>query len=85
MNQQRRTKIIATLGPATDDPGVLRECLEAGLDIARLNAAHGSEEEMLRRIKMLRKAAIDAARPVGLLIDLPGDSQRLDGAFPQRW
>lgn len=77
MNQQRRTKIIATLGPSTDDPGVLRECLEAGLDIARLNAAHGSEEEMLRRIKMLRKAAIDAARPVGLLIDLPGPKFRL--------
>ena len=72
MDPRYRTKIVGTLGPATDNPKVLHECLQAGLTIARLNTAHGTEEEKTRRIRSLRKAAQKLDRPVGLLVDLPG-------------
>ncbi len=79
--QRQRTKIVATLGPATDDPLVLRECLMAGMDIARLNAAHGTGGEQRRRVRILRKEAQDLDLPVGLLVDLPGPKFRL-GTLP---
>ncbi|MBN1569752.1 MAG: pyruvate kinase [Acidobacteria bacterium] len=77
MIPHHRTKIVGTLGPAMDDPRVLRECILAGLDIARLNAAHGTGEEQIRRVRALRKTARDLNRPVGLLVDLPGPKFRL--------
>jgi pyruvate kinase len=75
--QYHRTKIVATLGPATDDPDVLRECIKAGMNIARLNAAHGNDEEKARRVQGLRKIANELELPVGLLVDLPGPKFRL--------
>jgi pyruvate kinase len=77
MLQRPHTKIIATLGPATDDPKVLHACLQAGMDIARLNAAHGTKEEKIFRIRTFREAAQKLDRPVGLLVDLPGPKFRL--------
>lgn len=77
LDPRYRTKIVGTLGPATDNPKVLHECLQAGLTIARLNTAHGTEEEKTRRIRSLRKAAQKLDRPVGLLVDLPGPKFRL--------
>jgi len=50
----RRTKIVATLGPATDDPAVLADMLRAGLDVARINFSHGGKEEQRRRILAIR-------------------------------
>jgi len=79
--QRQRTKIVATLGPATDPAGVLRECLLAGMDVARLNAAHGTGDEQRRRVVALRKEAQNLGLPAGLLVDLPGPKFRL-GSLP---
>lgn len=74
----RRTKIVATLGPATDDADVLLEMCRAGLDVARINFSHGSQEEHLRRIRMLREASLRAGRYVGILADLAGPKIRIE-------
>jgi len=72
----RRTKIVATVGPASDPPAVLRGVLEAGTDVCRLGLAHGPLEASLDRIDRVRTAAKDVGRPVGILIDLPGPKVR---------
>jgi pyruvate kinase len=76
----RRTKIIATLGPATDTPGVLDALVAAGLDCARLNCSHGTEEDLRRRAGEVRAAAARAGRPIGLMFDLQGPKLRLSAA-----
>lgn len=73
----RRTKIVATLGPATDDGEVLRELLEAGLDVARLNFSHGDAGEMRRRTEAVRAAARASGRHIGVLGDLQGPKIRI--------
>ena len=55
MKQIRKTKIICTLGPSTDKEGVLRQLIEAGMDVARFNFSHGSHEEQLGRLGRLRE------------------------------
>ena len=72
---QRRTKIVTTLGPATDDPNVLAAMIRAGADVVRLNFSHGRPEEHKRRMELARAAATSADRYVGVLGDL-----RLRGA-----
>jgi len=72
----RRTKIVATIGPASDPPDVLRGLLEAGADVARLGLAHGPLQTSLDRIARVRAAAKDVGRPVGILVDLPGPKVR---------
>ncbi|MET0726716.1 MAG: pyruvate kinase, partial [Acidimicrobiales bacterium] len=72
----RRTKIVATLGPASDSPAVVRGLLEAGMDVARLGLAHGPIEDSLERITRLRTASKEVKRPVGILVDLPGPKVR---------
>jgi pyruvate kinase len=74
---ERRTKIVATLGPATDAPGVLDELVDAGVDCARLNCSHGTVAELVRRAGEVRAAAARAGRPLGLLFDLQGPKLRL--------
>ena len=74
----RRTKIVATLGPATDDPGVLTEMVRAGLDVARINFSHGGKEEQRRRVVAVRAAAEAVGRPVGILADLSGPKIRIE-------
>jgi pyruvate kinase len=73
----RRTKIVATLGPATDPPGVLDALVAGGLDCARLNCSHGAADDLLRRALEVRAAARRARRPIGLLFDLQGPKLRL--------
>ncbi|MBV8989426.1 MAG: pyruvate kinase [Solirubrobacterales bacterium] len=73
----RRTKIIATLGPATDAPGVLDALIAAGMDCARLNCSHGTHEELRRRVADVRAAAGRAGRSVAVLVDLQGPKLRL--------
>ncbi|MGA1490222.1 MAG: pyruvate kinase, partial [Planctomycetota bacterium] len=68
----RATKIIATLGPATEDPEVLRELIESGMNVARINASHGDHEGHARTIAAVRKIARETGRPVGILLDLQG-------------
>ena len=75
----RRTKIVATLGPATDPPGVLDRLVAVGLDCARLNCSHGSADDLRRRAREVRAAAARAGRPVALLFDLQGPKLRLSG------
>src|SRR6266571_1926754 len=75
----RRTKIVATVGPATDDLSVLTEMMRAGLDVARLNASHGTVEDRRRRLALVREAAQRADRCVGVLLDLGGPKIRIEG------
>ncbi len=74
----RRTKIVVTLGPATDEPGVLEEMVRAGLDVARINFSHGGKEEQRRRVLAVRAAAEKVGRPVGILADLSGPKIRIE-------
>jgi pyruvate kinase len=76
----RRTKIIATIGPASDDPAILRAMIEAGMDVARIGLAHGSLAEAIERYRRIRKIADEVGRPVGILADLPGPKVRC-GSF----
>jgi pyruvate kinase len=71
------TKIVVTLGPATDAPGVLGQLLEAGVDVFRLNASHGTQEEHARRITAVRAAERGAGVHIGILLDLQGPKIRL--------
>jgi pyruvate kinase len=73
----RRTKLVCTLGPSTDAPGTVRRMVEAGMDVARINAAHGSEAEHSRRIAEVRRVARAFGRPLAVLLDLPGPKLRL--------
>ena len=70
----RRTKIVATIGPASRDPEVLVRMVEAGMDVARLNFSHGSAEEHAETARRVRDAADRAGRQVAILQDLPGPS-----------
>ncbi len=73
----RRTKILATLGPATDKEGVLESILAAGVNVVRINFSHGSEEEHLGRVKAVRKWAQANNTYVGVLMDLQGPKIRI--------
>ena len=77
----RRTKIVATLGPASESRDVLSAMIAAGLDVARLNLSHGEPEVHLKRLAAVRAAAAEAGRVVGVLADLPGPKVR-SGPFP---
>ena len=74
----RRTKIVATVGPATDDPQVLEEMVHEGLDVARINASHGTRDDQRRRLKMIRETAQKADKSVGVLMDLGGPKIRIE-------
>ena len=78
----RRTKIIATIGPASESDAQIKAMIEAGMDVARLGLAHGTLEQNLDRLHRIRAAAAAYGRPVGLLVDLPGPKVRT-GAFPE--
>ncbi len=72
----RRTKIVATVGPATSSPAGLRGLLEAGVDVVRLNAAHGDMATHAANAQEVRAAAREIGRMVGVLVDLPGPKMR---------
>ncbi len=73
----RRTKIVATLGPASDDPKVLRKMIDAGLNVVRINFSHGEAEDHRRRVQTLREVARQSGRPIGVMGDLQGPKIRL--------
>ncbi len=81
VSTHRRTRIVGTLGPATDRPGVLEAILEAGLNVARINLSHGTPGENCWRVAQLRLAARRLGKTVAVLADLPGPKLRavLDG------
>jgi pyruvate kinase len=72
----RRTKIVCTIGPSTSSPEMIARLLDAGMDVARLNFSHGTHEDHAQRIRMLREAARNADRPLGILQDLQGPKIR---------
>jgi len=74
---ERRTKIVATLGPATDDPQILRDMMRAGVDGVRINCSHGTKEDWLRRAWMARDVAASVGRHVAVMFDLQGPKIRL--------
>ena len=73
----RRTKIIATLGPATDDPKVVAGVIDAGADVVRINFSHGLPAEHKRRVAMVRKIAAERGKYIGILGDLQGPKIRI--------
>ncbi|TXH03329.1 MAG: pyruvate kinase [Nevskiaceae bacterium] len=75
---RRRTKIVATLGPATDSPQVLKRLIAAGVDVVRLNFSHGKADDHRRRAEAVRAAAAELGRDVGILADLQGPKIRIE-------
>src|SRR3954470_4244665 len=73
----RRTKIVATIGPASRDRDTLVEMVEAGMDVARLNFSHANHEVHAETVELVRDAAGRAGRPVAILQDLPGPKLRI--------
>jgi len=74
----RRTKIVATLGPATDKDNVLDDMIRAGMDVVRVNFSHGSHEDHLRRAETVRNRARAHGHQVGVLADLQGPKIRIE-------
>lgn len=72
----RKTKIIATIGPASEEVETLKKMLEAGMNVARLNFSHGSHEEHRRRIENLRQAAREAGKLLAIMLDTKGPEIR---------
>ena len=77
MTALRRTKIVATLGPATDDLEVLEKLFYAGIDVVRLNFSHGKAQDHIDRAKQVRAMAKKTGRRVGILADLQGPKIRI--------
>ncbi len=77
VSMTRRTKIIATLGPATDEPEVLKEIIHAGMDVARINFSHGEEANHRARIEAMRAASTACGREIGMMGDLQGPKIRV--------
>jgi pyruvate kinase len=80
----RHTKIVATLGPATDPDGMVDALVAAGMDCARLNCSHGTDDDLRRRAGEVRAAAERAGRSIGLLFDLQGPKLRLSAGTTPR-
>ena len=77
MAARRRTKIVATLGPATKDHAVLDTMISAGMDVVRLNFSHGSSQSHIDMADRVRNRASDFGRQVGVLVDLQGPKIRI--------
>lgn len=73
----RKTKIICTLGPSTDNEAVMRALIEEGMNVARFNFSHGPHDEQMGRLKMLRKLRAELGKPIAALLDTKGPEIRL--------
>jgi pyruvate kinase len=73
----RRTKIVATIGPATSSPEVLKQLIQAGATTLRLNFSHGTHDDHLANIRLIRQISFELNQPVGILQDLQGPKIRL--------
>ena len=80
MRRSRRTKIIATLGPASDSPEVIERLFRAGVDVFRLNMSHLPKERLRERVGVIREIEAKHKRPIAILADLQGPKLRV-GAF----
>ncbi|MDW7675643.1 MAG: pyruvate kinase, partial [Bacillota bacterium] len=77
----KHTKIVCTIGPASEDINVLKQLIENGMNVARLNFSHGSYEEHGNRIKAIREAATELGVEIALMLDTKGPEVRL-GELP---
>jgi pyruvate kinase len=75
---RRRTKIVATLGPATDSPQILEELIRAGVDVVRINFSHAPAAEQAERVELVRSIAANVGRYVGIIGDLQGPKIRIE-------
>ncbi|HEX6996690.1 MAG TPA: pyruvate kinase [Gammaproteobacteria bacterium] len=75
---RRRTKIVATLGPATDDPRVLEQLIAAGADVMRINFSHGTQQDQAERVRKVREISQRLGRYVGIMGDLQGPKIRIE-------
>jgi pyruvate kinase len=73
----KRTKIIATIGPASSSPGVIARLIKAGMDAARLNFSHGERKDHTSRIRLIRQASERAGKPIAIIQDLQGPKLRV--------
>ena len=78
LGPRRRTKIVATLGPATDEPDVLESLIRAGADVLRFNFSHGAAEDQRARVEQVRSIASKLGRYVGIMGDLQGPKIRIE-------
>jgi len=77
MRRHRRAKIVATLGPASASPEMIRSLFDAGADMFRLNFSHGSHADHAERVDIIRRIEMDTGRPIGILLDLQGPKLRV--------
>jgi pyruvate kinase len=80
MRRQRRTKVVATLGPASGDRTTIGRLFEAGADVFRINMSHTGHDRLRELVGMIRSVEAEHSRPIGILVDLQGPKLRL-GAF----
>lgn len=71
------TKIVCTVGPGTDKPGILENMIRAGMNVVRFNFSHGTHDEQLERMQMVRDAAMVVSKPIALMLDTKGPEVRL--------
>ena len=81
MRRNKHAKIVATLGPASDDGPTIQALFDAGADVFRLNFSHGTQEDHKRRLDRIRGIERDSGRPIAVLLDLQGPKLRI-GTFP---
>ncbi len=81
MSSIRKAKIVATLGPACHEPAMLRQLIQAGMDVARVNFSHGTHDEHAARIRLIRDLSRELQKPVTILQDLQGPKLRV-GSIP---
>src|SRR5271170_6868572 len=80
MRRRRRTKVVATLGPASGDRATIARLFQAGADVFRINMSHTNHERMRELVTTIRAVEADNNRPIGILVDLQGPKLRL-GTF----
>ena len=73
----RKTKIVCTLGPSTDDPQVMRELMLAGMNVARFNFSHGTHEAHLDRLKLVKRMRAELGLPIATMLDTKGPEVRI--------
>lgn len=83
MRRNRKAKIVATLGPASSSPEIIRKLFDTGVDVFRLNFSHGSHEDHKERHRIIREIEADTGRPIGILLDIQGPKLRL-GKFEEK-
>ena len=79
----KRTKIVCTVGPSTDQPGILEAMIRAGMNVARFNFSHGTHEDHGRRMQQVREAAAAVKATVAIMLDTKGPEIRM-GTFTDK-